>query len=576
MRQETARANAAVTTEGKVYARNIPKCNRCNLHHHGPCPPKCQRCQRICHMEKDCRARLPGAGQNPNVVTGTFLLIDHYACILFDSGAKKSFVSSAFTPFIDIAPAALNTSYEVELADGKVISTNTILRSCTLVLFNHVFKIDLLPTRLGSFYVIIRMDWLAYHRSVIDCYEKIICISLPNGEILEVQGERPEKDSGSLACIKVDEKKLDDIRVVRDRQLHLGLEIDKGNMGHRGLIFWRGTNFFKIPTHRQPAIAIHHTVTIRQLDVPIPWLVVSIPQGVMDNNHGSRAAALFNNLEEGGSRDIIDDDHENDKSLNSLQDRVVFLKRIYVNLLALLLVNHFVNNLLADAGMDMMRQRCIAFNCLMFGICYLKMQDWRKVGIVSSEESRIMWTLSYILYHGLQAVSIGRLKVLIEYLEAVIGTQASVYPLAVGHTIDSLSIFPSAYYVQWRSYEEIGEGYGPPTTLSHSVNAYPPILRNFDMSEREKETPSSQVKGVFDDLSAEHLPLVSSHEHVISSKEREPSDKVPVEPVSVLVEKSSAKPVPPPVSRHLGAPLAEGSRPTASAGTTTTLVVSMN
>ncbi|GJX23472.1 putative reverse transcriptase domain-containing protein [Tanacetum coccineum] len=187
--------------------------------------------------------------QNPNVVTGTFLLIDHYACILFDSGAEKSFVSSAFTPFIDIAPAALNTSYEVELADGKVISTNTILRSCTLVLFNHVFKIDLLPTRLGSFYVIIRMDWLAYHRSVIDCYEKIICISLPNGEILEVQGERPEKDSGSLACIKVDEKKLDDIRVVRDRQLHLGLEIDKGNMGHRGLIFWRGTNFFKIPTH---------------------------------------------------------------------------------------------------------------------------------------------------------------------------------------------------------------------------------------------------------------------------------------------------------------------------------------
>ncbi|GJY71061.1 hypothetical protein Tco_0474764 [Tanacetum coccineum] len=59
--------------------------------------------------------------QNPNVVTGTFLLNDHYACILFDSGAEKSFVSSAFTPFIDIAPTALNTSHKVELADGKVI-----------------------------------------------------------------------------------------------------------------------------------------------------------------------------------------------------------------------------------------------------------------------------------------------------------------------------------------------------------------------------------------------------------------------------------------------------------------------
>ncbi|GJV62858.1 putative reverse transcriptase domain-containing protein [Tanacetum coccineum] len=151
-----------------------------------------------------------------NVVTGTFLLNDHYACILFDSGAEKSFVSSAFTPFVGIAPAALNTSYEVELADGKVVSTNTILRSCTLVLFNHVFKIDLLPTRLGSFDVIVGMDWLAYHRAVIDCYEKIVRIPLPNGEILEVQGERSEKDSGSLACIKADEKKLDDIRVVRD------------------------------------------------------------------------------------------------------------------------------------------------------------------------------------------------------------------------------------------------------------------------------------------------------------------------------------------------------------------------
>ncbi|GJW42385.1 putative reverse transcriptase domain-containing protein [Tanacetum coccineum] len=128
----------------------------------------------------------------------------------------KSFVSSAFTHFIDIAPATLNSSYEIKLVDEKVVSTNTILRSCTLVLCNHVFKIDLLPTRLGSFDVIIGMDWLAYHRALIDCYEKIVRIPLPNGKILEVQGERPEKDLRSLACIKADEKKLDDIRVVRD------------------------------------------------------------------------------------------------------------------------------------------------------------------------------------------------------------------------------------------------------------------------------------------------------------------------------------------------------------------------
>ncbi|GJY38077.1 putative reverse transcriptase domain-containing protein [Tanacetum coccineum] len=99
-RQETARAYAAASTENKGYAGNLPKMRYV-------------------------------MGVNPNVVTGTFLLNDHYACILFDSGAEKSFVSSAFTPFIDIAPTALNTSYEVELADGKVI----VMKRLSIFLF---------------------------------------------------------------------------------------------------------------------------------------------------------------------------------------------------------------------------------------------------------------------------------------------------------------------------------------------------------------------------------------------------------------------------------------------------------
>ncbi|GJV68768.1 putative reverse transcriptase domain-containing protein [Tanacetum coccineum] len=227
-RQETTRAYAAVLTENRGYAGNIPKCNCCNFHHCGRCPPKCQKCQRTGHLEKDCRAILPGACND---------LLQNATCYgcgekghlknkcpkagnQHNEGARArayvSFVSFAFTPFIDIAPTALNTSYEVALADGKVVSTNTVLQGCTLVLLNHVLKIDLLPTRLGSFNVIVGMDWLSYHRAVIDCYEKIVRIPFLNGEFLEVQGERPEKDLGSLACIKADERKLDDIRVIRD------------------------------------------------------------------------------------------------------------------------------------------------------------------------------------------------------------------------------------------------------------------------------------------------------------------------------------------------------------------------
>ncbi|GKC20618.1 putative reverse transcriptase domain-containing protein [Tanacetum coccineum] len=61
-RQETARAYAAAPAEGRGYAGNLPKCNRCNSHHNGQCPPKCQKCQRTGHREKDCRVRVPGAG----------------------------------------------------------------------------------------------------------------------------------------------------------------------------------------------------------------------------------------------------------------------------------------------------------------------------------------------------------------------------------------------------------------------------------------------------------------------------------------------------------------------------------
>ncbi|GJW37841.1 putative reverse transcriptase domain-containing protein [Tanacetum coccineum] len=212
-RQETVRAYVVASAETRGYAVNLPMCGEKG--HYKDKYPKARNQQ-----NEGARARayvvVENPQQNPNVVTGTFIVNYHYASILFDSGAERSCVSTEFTPFIDIAPATLNTSYEVELADGKIVSTNTVLRGCTLVLLNHVFKIDLLPTRLGSFDIIVGIDWLAYHRAVIDCYEKIVHIPLLNGEILKVQGEKPEKDSRLLLCIKDDEKKLEDIRIVCD------------------------------------------------------------------------------------------------------------------------------------------------------------------------------------------------------------------------------------------------------------------------------------------------------------------------------------------------------------------------
>ncbi|GJU96937.1 putative reverse transcriptase domain-containing protein [Tanacetum coccineum] len=126
------------------------------------------------------------AGTNPdsNIVTGTFLLNDHYASILFDTGADRSFVSTTFSSLIDITPTTLDHYYDVKLVDGKIIGINTIIRGCTLNFLNHPFNINLLPIELGSFDVIIGMDWLSKYHAVINCAEKIVRIPWGNETLI--------------------------------------------------------------------------------------------------------------------------------------------------------------------------------------------------------------------------------------------------------------------------------------------------------------------------------------------------------------------------------------------------------
>ncbi|GKC93331.1 reverse transcriptase domain-containing protein, partial [Tanacetum coccineum] len=128
-----------------------------------------------------------GTNSDSNVVTGTFLLNNRYASILFDTGADRSIVSTTFSSLIDITPTTLDHYYDVELADEKIIRINTIIRGCTLNFLDHPFNINLMPIELGSFDVIVGMDWLAKYHAVIDCAEKIVRIPWGN-ETLIVHG----------------------------------------------------------------------------------------------------------------------------------------------------------------------------------------------------------------------------------------------------------------------------------------------------------------------------------------------------------------------------------------------------
>nr|GEV17979.1 reverse transcriptase domain-containing protein [Tanacetum cinerariifolium] len=131
-----------------------------------------------------------GGGANPdfNVIMGTFLLNSCYASILFDSGANRNFMSSTFSALLNVAPSTLDTSYAIERADGRILETNVILRSCMLRLLGRSFDIEIMPIELGNFNVIIGMDWLAKYHTLIVCDEKVVRI--PYGDkVLIIRGD---------------------------------------------------------------------------------------------------------------------------------------------------------------------------------------------------------------------------------------------------------------------------------------------------------------------------------------------------------------------------------------------------
>nr|GEU56044.1 putative reverse transcriptase domain-containing protein [Tanacetum cinerariifolium] len=192
-RQNTGRAYIAWSGKKKPYRGSKPLCLKCNYHHDGPCAPKCYKCNRFGHLACDYRSptnantannqRSIKAGQKAtcfecgaqehfkiecpklknnkhgnqggngnapakvyvvghartnldlNSVTGTFLLNNRYASILFNTGTDRSFVSIAFSSQIYITPTTLDHYYDVELAEGRIVGLNNIIRDKFVIVF---------------------------------------------------------------------------------------------------------------------------------------------------------------------------------------------------------------------------------------------------------------------------------------------------------------------------------------------------------------------------------------------------------------------------------------------------------
>ncbi|GKB95213.1 putative reverse transcriptase domain-containing protein [Tanacetum coccineum] len=181
---------ARIIMDYRVVPRNM---NLINIRNPTPARRACYECGSTYYLKPACRrlnkAQRPG-GNRPNQVVannggqGRGNQRNQAMGKAFMLGAKEARQDPNIVTGIE--PSELGFRYEIEITSGQLVEINKVIKGCKLEIEGHVFDIDLVPFRHGSFDVIIGMDWLSNQKAEIICHEKVVRIPLLDGKKIVV------------------------------------------------------------------------------------------------------------------------------------------------------------------------------------------------------------------------------------------------------------------------------------------------------------------------------------------------------------------------------------------------------
>ncbi|KAJ9561422.1 hypothetical protein OSB04_006582 [Centaurea solstitialis] len=233
-------------------------CNKCRSKHIGPCrsdfpmsTPTCGKCGKRGHMTRDCMPRVavcyeckePGdyrdaypkfkkastggssgsvakgevpprvtsrafqmsageAREASDLVSGTFLVNSIPALVLFDTGAERSFVHDTLAKKFTMPTTPLSDALVVEVAGGFLVTVRDCFEGCTIELDGETFSATLIPMNVGSFDVVLGIDWLRAHDANIGCGKKTVTIPTPRGELITVYGDKKKGTNTTISMVK--------------------------------------------------------------------------------------------------------------------------------------------------------------------------------------------------------------------------------------------------------------------------------------------------------------------------------------------------------------------------------------